>query len=540
MLTALILLLAPLPPQGDSALARLIERGRHPSMRWERFSDVQSDATALYARNGWGPLWLSGGRPTDAARALLGSLATAGDAGLEPEDYDASQLGALATTLDRGGADAEQALRFDAALTIGALRFVSALARGRIDPEAAHATLRVDRGTFDAIAAVSQLRSTSRPDLLLQSIEPPWAHYQLLKRALGRYRQLAGDTTLLRLPRPPRGGVRQGGVYHGAANLRRLLAAFDDLSAPASAMRAGDTLLTPELVDGVRRFQIRQGFRADGVMGDSTWSRLTLPFGRHLRQMALTLERWRWLPRAFTSPPILINIPAFRLHFFTTGSEDEETVLSMNVVVGRAYQNDTPVFAEEMRSVVFRPYWEVPPSIMLKEIRPKAMVDSMFLAQNHYDLLRGNSVVATTPENIGAIGRAVRVRQQPGPWNSLGSVKFMMPNNLNIYLHDTPSRSLFDKPRRDFSHGCIRVADPEFLAALVLRDQPAWTRARIREAMSAPAPLRVNLKRRIPVLVLYGTAIARANGQVFFYQDIYGHDRTLQRLLAGGYPYPRK
>lgn len=539
MRATLALLIAFLPLQGDSSLQRLIERGRHPAMRWGRFTDVQADARALYQRNGWAPLWLAGGRPTPPARALLGFLATAGDAGLDPEDFDATQLSALGTTLDRGGADAEQALRFDAALTVGALRFVSALARGRIEPAVAHATMSADRGALDLAGTVDRLRNTAAPAPILQALEPPWQHYHLLKRALARYRQLARDSTLLRLPRPPRGGVREGGAYLGAANLRRLLAAFDDIGHGAPG-QGGDSVLTAELVDGIRRFQIRQGFRADGVMGDSTWARLTRPFGLQIRQMALTLERWRWLPRAFTSPPILINIPAFRLHFFTAETDQESTVISMNVVVGEAYKNDTPVFAEEMTYVVFRPYWEVPTSIMRAEIRPKALQDSTYLARNHFELAIGSAPVPATPDNVAAIGSAVRVRQQPGPWNSLGNVKFMMPNNLNIYLHDTPARNLFEQARRDFSHGCIRVADPVLLAELVLRDQPAWTPARIRTAMAASTPTQVTLTRKIPVLVLYGTAVARENGQVFFYQDIYGHDRTLQRLLAGGYPYPRK
>ena len=540
MLTILALWVALLPSQGDSALQRMIARGRNSAMHWERFSDVQTDARTLYQRNGWGPLWISGGRPTPPARALLGFLSTAGDAGLEPEDYDATQLNALATTLERGGADQEQALRFDVALTIGALRFVSALARGRIDPAAAHATFSVKRESLDLTAIVDRLRSSLHPEPLLQALEPPWAHYQLLKRALARYRRLAGDSTLLRLPRPPRGGAREGGVYQGAGALRRLLLAFDDLSPNRNPIQSADTVLTSDLVDGIRRFQIRRGFRADGVMGDSTWSRLTRPFGQQIRQMVLTLERWRWLPRTFTTPPILINIPAFRLHFFTAETDAENTVLSMNVVVGEAYQNDTPVFAEEMTYVMFRPYWEVPASIMRREIRPKALRDSTFLTQNHYQLVRDSAVVEVTPENVSAIGGAVRVRQLPGPWNSLGGVKFILPNNLNIYLHDTPARNLFNQARREFSDGCIRVADAALLAELALRDQPAWTSEQIREAMAGSTPTRVDLRRKIPVLVVYGTAAARENGQVFFYQDIYGHDRTLQRLLAAGYPYPRK
>ena len=173
MFIAFAIVVSLIPSQGDSALQRLIDRGRHPSIRWERFSDVQGEARSLYQQNGWAPLWLSGGRPTPPARALLGSLETAGDAGLDPEDYDATQLNALATTLARGGADETQALRFDAALTIGALRFVSALARGRVDPAAAHATFSIDRGPLDPAATVDQLRRSTRPELVLRSIEPP-------------------------------------------------------------------------------------------------------------------------------------------------------------------------------------------------------------------------------------------------------------------------------------------------------------------------------------------------------------------------------
>ena len=523
--------------QAGPDLQRVIEAGRLSGIRWERFPDVQAETRGLYERNQWQPLWLSGGRATPPARALLSVLATAGDFGLDPEDYDASRLGALAATLGREGSDPFEAVRFDAALTIGALRFVSALEVGRIDPRLTQAQLPPTHAPFDPAGAVDQLRRGGNPAAVLQAIEPPWSHYQFLKRALVRYRLLARDTTLLQLPRPPRRGVREGGIYAGAGNLRRLLAAFDDLDAAAGSARSGDSVLTAELVDGIRRFQIRQGFRADGVMGDSTWARLTRPFGHQIRQMSLTLERWRWLPREFSSPPILVNIPAFRLHFFTSLRDEEATVMSMNVVVGKAYRHDTPVFADEMTHVIFRPYWEVPTSIARQEILPKALKDPSYLEKNGFELLRKEQVVPATPANVADIGRTVRVRQVPGPENSLGSVKFMLPNQFSVYLHDSPARSLFERSRRDFSHGCIRVADAELLAELVLRDQPEWTRERIQSAMEGSEPLRVDLLRKIPVLVLYGTALARENGQVYFYQDIYGHDRRLERLLAKGYPY---
>jgi murein L,D-transpeptidase YcbB/YkuD len=234
-----------------------------------------------------------------------------------------------------------------------------------------------------------------------------------------------------------------------------------------------------------------------------------------------------------------VNVPAFRLHAFSTMSDDEASLLSMNVVVGKAFKTETPVFAANMTYLVFSPYWDTPVSIMRKEIKPKATTDPGWLAKNHMQLLRGGSVVPATPENIAAIAGSVRVRQTPGEWNSLGRVKFMLPNAQSIYLHDTPSRSLFENPRRDYSHGCVRLSDPAALARFVLRDQPAWTAERIAKAMDADAPQNVTLTTPIPVLIVYGTAVARENGEVFFYGDIYGHDRTLNRLLVKGYPYPR-
>jgi murein L,D-transpeptidase YcbB/YkuD len=211
----------------------------------------------------------------------------------------------------------------------------------------------------------------------------------------------------------------------------------------------------------------------------------------------------------------------------------------MDVVVGIAYQHDTPVFTAPLRYVVFRPYWEVPTSIAKNEIRPKAMRNAAYLGRERFVLVRGEAQVPATPANIRAIGSAVRVRQRPGPTNSLGNVKFMLPNPYNVYLHDTPSKGRFEAVRRDFSHGCIRLSQPASLAEFLLGDQPAWTRRRIDAAMAAESPTQVNLVKPVPVYVLYGTAIARQDGRTYFFRDLYGHDATLDALLREGYPYPQ-
>jgi murein L,D-transpeptidase YcbB/YkuD len=233
-----------------------------------------------------------------------------------------------------------------------------------------------------------------------------------------------------------------------------------------------------------------------------------------------------------------VNIPAFRLYAFRSTDLDERTMLTMNVVVGTAFKTETPVFADELEYLIFSPYWDVTPTIANKEIKPAALKDPQYLDRNRYELVEGGEVVPPWLENIQRIGAGVRVRQTPGPHNALGLVKFVMPNDFQIYLHDTPSKALFERTRRDASHGCIRLGDPLGLAKFLLRDQPDWTDDRIHTAMNAGEPTPVRLLQPVPIIITYATALARLDGDVFFYPDIYGHDKTLDQLLKKGYPYP--
>jgi murein L,D-transpeptidase YcbB/YkuD len=526
---------------GDSAFAagirRALDARRLDGMRWPDIRDVRARAESLYAEAGWQPLWLEGGLPTTAARKLVAVMSAAEARGLAPADYDVPAL--LDATVRPVPLAGGGAARFDLMLTLDALRFADALGNGRVAPAAAGADLQLPRTAPDVPGAVRALRTADDPDSVLGALEPASPQYQQLRRALLRYRSLAQDSGLVPLPALPR-RLRPGDAYAGAAALRRLLAATGDLpdSLPGPAPGA-DTLYDATLVDAVRRLQRRSGFADDGIVGDSTASRLNRPFAQAIRQIELTLERWRWLPRTFESPPIVVNIPAFRLVATDSAEGRLAPALAMNVVVGRAFKTETPVFTAWMTYLVFSPYWEVPKSIELNEIRPAAMRGAGYLRRNRMELLRGGRVVPATPENVAAIGRAVHVRQLPGDDNSLGRVKFMLPNAYAVYLHDTPSKALFDRARRDFSHGCIRLQDPPALARFVLRDQPEWTEARMARAMQSDRPVNVTLSRRIPVLVLYGSTVVGPAGEVFFHGDVYGHDRRLDRLLAKGYPYAR-
>lgn len=273
------------------------------------------------------------------------------------------------------------------------------------------------------------------------------------------------------------------------------------------------------------------------MIGDSTRARLLRPFDERVRSIELTLERWRWLPRRFEVPPIIVNIPGYRLYAFKGTQDVEADMLAMDVVVGAAVKHDTPLLAVDMVAVQFQPAWNVPMSIAKAEIRPKALRDPGYLEKEHYELLRGRALEAITDSSIRGIGTSVYVRQKPGSWNALGRVKFVMPNREDIYLHDTPSKGLFARTRRDFSHGCIRVSDPAALAAFLLRDLPQWTADSVGKAMAGDSTRWVQLTAPVPVFLVYQTVMVTEAGETFFYGDVYGHDRALDRALKKGYPY---
>lgn len=256
-------------------------------------------------------------------------------------------------------------------------------------------------------------------------------------------------------------------------------------------------------------------------------------------RIELSLERWRWLPHQFTSTPVIVNIPAFRLYALSPNSDREADMLRMDVVVGDAYSHRTPVFSDALEYIVFAPYWDVPHSIATAELLPLARRDPHLLTVNHYEIVdAAGRVLVPSAASLRAVSAGVaRIRQRPGGTNALGLVKFVFPNEFNVYLHDTPVKAAFERSRRDLSHGCIRVAEPFALAQWLLRSVPGWDSTAIAAAMRERSPHRVDLPRPVPVHIVYATAVAREDGTVLFYDDIYGLDAELLQLLRRGYPY---
>jgi murein L,D-transpeptidase YcbB/YkuD len=274
------------------------------------------------------------------------------------------------------------------------------------------------------------------------------------------------------------------------------------------------------------------------VLDSATVAEINTPFERRVRQIELALERLRWLPPIGPHRFVVVNIPAFQLFAFDSVGGTGAPTLSMRVIVGKALDTRTPVLFEQMRYVEFRPYWNVPRSIALKEILPLLQGDASYLKSNDMELVGPRDSVAgseATADLLQRLGRGeLRVRQRPGARNPLGSTKFVFPNSAAIYLHGTPRTDLFALTRRDFSHGCIRLEDPMTLALWVLQDQPRWSRKRIAAAQESTATTRAWLTRPVPVIVFYTTAVAAPDGSAWFYADVYGHDRQLDEALQAG------
>jgi murein L,D-transpeptidase YcbB/YkuD len=317
--------------------------------------------------------------------------------------------------------------------------------------------------------------------------------------------------------------------------LHQRLVAFGDL--PQQTLPPGSTVYQGELVAAVKQFQLRHGLEPDGVIGRATLAALRVPLDWRVRQIELSLERLRWLPDLSESRLIAINIPMFRLWSWDPTLPFGAPVFETNVIVGRALDTETPVFVEELRHVILRPYWNVPRSILRHEIIPHLDRNPDYLRQQQMELVSGPGddarTVPVTRETIALLkdGR-LRVRQRPGPRNALGLVKFVFPNDENIYMHGTPAQDLFSRSRRDFSHGCIRVEDPVALAEWVMSEEPGWNRDRILTAMSAGPSCRITLTRPIQVVLFYLTAVVTADGSIHFAEDIYGHDHRLARALG--------
>jgi L,D-transpeptidase YcbB len=534
------------PPQelsaeGQASLRAIVQAGNLPDLRWPDFSDYGKHLQKFYESYSYSLPWVKGMEPTAQAEQVIALLLQADQKGLSPEDYDgprwANRLAKLKPVAPRP--PETDAMQFDAALTVCVMRYISDLHIGKVNPKHFAFGLDVESRKYDLPEFVKRnVVDASDVAGVLAQVEPPYPGYQRTIRALHTYLELAKKYDGQPLPAIEK-TAEPGGSYPGVPQLIQLLRLVGDLP-PGANVPADGTVYQGAVVDAVKSFQRRLGREPDGRISAQTLADLNVPLSSRVRQMQLTLERWRWLPAAYQASPIVANIPEFRLRAY---DQDFKIALSMNVVVGKAYGHSTPVFQDEMKYVIFRPFWSVPYSIAKTEFLPHIASDPDYLEKKGFEVVDSRQDVVASGTVTSDVLQQLRagklfIREKPGPKNSLGLAKFIFPNNYDVYMHDTPARELFSKDRRDFSHGCIRLERPADLAVWVLRNNAGWNMERVQAAMNGTTTQQVNLAHPIPVLILYATTIVTEDGIVHFYNDIYGHDAALEKVLEKGYPYP--
>lgn len=498
---------------------------------------------SLYMDNGMKPFWVAEHGVQARAGELLAVLDRAEEDGLDPARYRPAAIAALLPARD-----AESLARLELMLTLALNAYITDMRKGwaastRLDTRLLAAVRDSDSETDVAEVVREGLRRSDLADFLARQA-PQHRAYQALKKLLAQYRRLeaAGGWPQI----PPGGKLEPGVADHRLELLARRLLITGDLAALPASMTAAPGLPPPvyegELIQAVKRFQRRYNLKQDGIVGKITLNALNIPVRDHISKIRLNLERWRWLPHQLGGRRILVNIAGFTL----TSMNNEETELFMPVIVGEIY-NKTPVFSHVMTYIEVNPYWTLPPSIARKEIVPKMRKDPGYLSRQRIRIFagwhEGAPEVASASINWRTIGSGItryRLRQDPGPGNALGRIKFMFPNSKNIYMHDTPGQELFHRTRRTFSHGCIRLSRPLELALHILQeDGQRMTKEGLRKAVASKKQQVLVLNTPLPVHILYLTALEAEDGSVHFYDDIYGYDSQLAEALLIDSPASR-
>jgi murein L,D-transpeptidase YcbB/YkuD len=531
-----------LEPGVAEVVEKILSSADHPGLTSALIPDVAADLRPLYEAEPDRLLWFDGATPVRAAAATVAAVAAAADYGLDPADYDVPLLLGQWRSVRAGSAPAADRALFDLGLSIAGARILRAVRNGRVDPATMNWGYTIERKPVDPHALLKEVREGKGLPAVIQSLEPPVPHYARAKRALAAYRALAAAGEPDAVPELPKGRakVESGRAWAGLPQLIARLRVLGDLSDAAASTAASTTIYAAPVVEAVKHFQIRHGLDADGVIGAGTIKAMNVPLAQRVRQIELAMERMRWLPALGNRPNVFVNVALFRMWATDPASGDEP--LRMNVVVGQSMDHKTPLFVEHMEYVVFRPYWNPPRGITVKELIPHARSDPSYLDREELEIVASgddNAVaLPATAENLTAVlAGKLFIRQRPGPKNSLGLAKFIFPNAENVYMHGTPAQQLFSRVRRDFSHGCIRLEEPARFAAWVLRDSPEWTPQRIDAAMQGQRPSRVNLKEPLTVVLFYDTVHVNSEGTIYFVDDIYGHDRALDAALSRGYPF---
>jgi murein L,D-transpeptidase YcbB/YkuD len=491
-----------------------------------------TDAVAhFYELRVFRPAWVDAGRSFDPVHELLDTIRTADRHGLYPTDYHQALLeGLLAqdSPVARDGnatADHELLVDLELAATDAFLVYGAHLAAGRVDPVRLASDWSAATAEGDLASLLERAATSGEIAAALASLEPAAAGYRRLQDALAQYRELAAKGGWPGVPEGPKLGSGMSGER--VRLLRQRLAVTRDLEDDPDS-----EIFDTTLESAVRRFQERHGLEVDGVVGPATLAAVKVSAAERVTQIAINLERWRWLPRDLGGRYLLVNVPAFELRVV----EDDIPVMKMRAVVGRPYRR-TPIFSATMTYLVVSPYWHVPPGIAVRDILPAIKKDPAYLAEQGIRVFEGRGADEQEMDpgtidwkSLSATRFPYHFRQEPGDRNMLGRLKFMFPNWYNVYLHDTPLRELFSPASRPFSSGCIRIERPFGLADYLLRGDTRWTPEAIAAAASVDRETTISLRQPIPVHVLYWTSWA--DGEIEFRDDVYSRDAALAAALT--------
>ena len=493
-------------------------------------ADVETLAAVegVYRSRAMRPIWVAEDGVLPRARDMARLLAAADLDALVPDDYGAGYIGSV---LD--STDPEVLAGLEVRLSIGLVQFASDLGQGRTTPNAADPELFLYRSEVDKVDVLSTVEGAGDLTAFIDRYRPQSPRYDRIQAALADYRILAELGGWEPIPDGP--ALKPGMTDPRIGLVRMRLVQWGDLAADARPADGDPDFYDDALEVAIKRAQYRHGLTQDGVVGRNTLAALNVPVEDRIEQLVLNLERRRWMPDDLGQRFIFVNLADFNLKVV----EGDQTIYEDRVVVGRPYHR-TPVFSHEMTYLVVNPYWHVPRSIARNELLPKIQEDAGYLTANNYTLLSDWSAGATEIDpltvdwqTVSADGFDYKIRQDPGDGNALGRLKFMFPNRFNIYLHDTPSKSLFARDQRSFSHGCIRVMNPPELAEVVLSGLPGWDLERIQRTIEGGDRTVVSLPQPLPVHLSYQTAWVNKDGSVHFRSDIYDRDVVLAEALMG-------
>jgi murein L,D-transpeptidase YcbB/YkuD len=462
--------------------------------------------------------WFKDNELVPQAYKLLEVINKANEDALDSMDYKVVDIPALISKLKASKSDTaayhQTEKELDLALSNTYFIWANDYYRGRIIPKKnANIEWDVKRNKIKLHKALATVLNFRESKYEYADFKPMHKDYSNLKTALANYRKIKANGGW---PKVPAGTYKLGDSSANVSVLRKRL------------LGDSGTKYDQTLDDAVKKFQVSQGLNPDGKLGKGTLALLNIPVESRIETIILNMERWRWIPKSFEPDYLLVNIPEYKLHVYEKGEEK----FNMRVIVGKTL-NSTPIFSDKMEYVVLSPYWNVPFSIVKKELAPKLSGNPNYL--EHLDMevvdYKGNPI-STSSINWSSVSEdnfKYVIRRRPGPKNDLGDVKFIFPNENNVYLHDTPHDELFSQEKRGFSHGCVRLEKPIDLAVYLLRKIPNYDRNRIEDIISERQEKTVNLKEKLPVYLLYMTAWADTEGNVNFRDDIYGHDKALAK-----------